>query len=308
MRQGIIIFLFAVITADLAAQQRPVQSLYMFDPLLINPAYAGAQVQLSATAIYRNQWVNLDGAPKTLTATVHSSFLKEARMGLGIIATDDQIGIRHDVGLYGVYSYKIKLSRDATLRFGLQGGFDNLKSDYTKLNIKAAADPNLQGVISRFNPNVGAGIMLQTKSFNMGLSVPQLIENRTFSGEGNLPYGARQQRYYYLFANYNKSIGKNLKWIPSTLLRFQEEAPLSFDINSTFVFYNTVGLGVSYRNVNGFVGLFELQLNENFHVGYAYDFTVSELNQYSNGTHEIMVNYRIKVAKLHQVMPCPSYW
>jgi type IX secretion system PorP/SprF family membrane protein len=176
------------------------------------------------------------------------------------------------------------------------------------LNIKAAADPNLQGVISRFNPNVGAGIMLQTKSFNMGLSVPQLIENRTFSGEGNLPYGARQQRYYYLFANYNKSIGKNLKWIPSTLLRFQEEAPLSFDINSTFVFYNTVGLGVSYRNVNGFVGLFELQLNENFHVGYAYDFTVSELNQYSNGTHEIMVNYRIKVAKLHQVMPCPSYW
>src|SRR3954463_1957060 len=83
-------------------QQRPVQSLYMFDPLLVNPAYAGAQVQLSATAIYRNQWVNLDGAPKTLTATLHSSFLKEARMGLGLIASDDQIGIRHDVGLYGV--------------------------------------------------------------------------------------------------------------------------------------------------------------------------------------------------------------
>jgi type IX secretion system PorP/SprF family membrane protein len=308
MRQGLLIFLFAVAALQLAAQQRPVQSLYMFDPLLINPAYAGAQVQLSGTAIYRNQWVNLDGAPKTLTATVHSSFLKEARMGLGVIATNDQIGIRHDVGLYGVYSYKIRLSRDVTLRFGIQGGFDNLKSDYTKLNLKATTDPNLQGVIGRFNPNVGAGIMLQTKSFNAGFSVPQLIENRTFAAEGNLPFGARQQRYYYLFANYNKSIGKNLKWIPSTLVRLQEQAPLSFDINSTFVFYKTVGLGVSYRLVEGFVGLFELQLNENFHVGYAYDFTVSDLNQYSNGTHEIMVNYRIKVAKLHQVMPCPSYW
>ena len=76
------------------AQQRPVQSLYMFDPLLINPGYAGQQVQLSATTIYRNQWVNLDGAPKTLTATVHSGFYKQ-RMGLGIILTNDQIGINH---------------------------------------------------------------------------------------------------------------------------------------------------------------------------------------------------------------------
>jgi type IX secretion system PorP/SprF family membrane protein len=308
MRQGLITFLFVLAFGELAAQQRPVQSLYMFDPLLVNPAYAGAQVQLSATAIYRNQWVNLDGAPKTLTATVHSSFLKDARMGLGLIASDDQIGIRHDVGLYGVYSYKIKLNRDVSLTFGIQGGFNNLKSDYTKLNLKASSDPNLQGIIGRFNPNVGAGIMLKAKSFNAGFSVPELIENKTFSAENSLPFGVRQQRYYYLFANYSRELGKNLKWIPSTLVRFQEEAPLSFDINSTFVLYNTVGLGASYRLSEGFVGLFELQLNENFHVGYAYDFTVSQLNQYSNGTHEIMINYRIKVAKLHQVMPCPSYW
>jgi type IX secretion system PorP/SprF family membrane protein len=308
MRPGRLIFLLVLATTGLFAQQRPVQSLYMFDPLLINPAYAGAQVQLSATAIYRNQWVNLDGAPRTFTATVHSSFLKDARMGLGIIASNDQIGIRHDVGVYGVYSYKIKLSDEASLTFGLQGGFNNLKSDYTKLNIKAATDPNLQGVIGILTPNVGAGIMLKAKTFNVGFSVPQLMESKTFAKEGNLPFGTRQQRYYYLFANYNKSIGKNLKWIPSTLIRFQEQAPLSFDVNSTFVLYNTVGLGVSYRLVEGFVGLFELQLNENFHVGYAYDFTVSDLNQYSNGTHEIMVNYRIKVAKLHHVMPCPTYW
>jgi type IX secretion system PorP/SprF family membrane protein len=308
MRTIQLTFLFVLLSAASLAQQRPVQSLYMFDPLLVNPAYAGAQVQLSATAIYRNQWVNLDGAPKTLTATVHSSFLKDARMGLGLIASDDQIGIRHDVALYGAYSYKIKFNSQTTLTFGLQGGFNNLKSDYTKLTLKAQTDPNLQGVIGVFNPNVGAGVMLKAKSFNIGLSVPQIIESKTFAKEGNLPFGSRQQRYYYLFANYNKQLGKNLKWIPSTLLRFQEQAPFSFDINSTFVLYNTVGLGVSYRLVEGFVGLFELQINDNFHVGYAYDFTVSDLNQYSNGTHEIMINYRIKIAKLHHTMPCPTYW
>src|SRR5882762_10603964 len=85
------------------AQQRPIQSLYMFDPLLINPAYAGNQVQLSATAIYRNQWVNLDGAPKTFTATAHSGF-KKKKVGVGFILSNDQIGIHNDVGLYGCYS------------------------------------------------------------------------------------------------------------------------------------------------------------------------------------------------------------
>jgi len=83
---------------------------------------------------------------------------------------------------------------------------------------------------------------------------------------------------------------------------------MSFDINTTFVFYNSVGLGGSYRLGEGLVGLFELQINDNFHVGYAYDFTTSALNRFSNGSHEIMINYRIKIPKLHQGLPCPAYW
>lgn len=308
MRIATTILFVLMLCGQLTAQQRPVQSLYMFDPLLINPAYAGTQVQLSATAIYRNQWVNLEGAPKTLTATLHSSFLKSGKMGLGLIASNDRIGIRQDVGLYGVYSYKVELMTGMTLTFGLQGGFNSLKSNYNLLNLKSATDPNLQGVIGLFNPNVGAGLMLKTRKFTAGFSVPQLMERGSFGTDDALPFGTRQQRYYYLTGGYMKSFGKNLKWLPTALLRFQEEAPLSFDVNSTFVLYNTVGLGVSYRLVEGIVGLFELQLNDNFHVGYAYDFTLSDLNQYSNGTHEIMVNYRIKVARLHHVMACPAYW
>src|SRR5687767_15831276 len=114
------------------AQQRPLQSLYMFDPLLINPAYAGTHVQLSGTGIYRNQWVNFDGAPKTFTGTVHSGFRK-ARVGLGIIFANDQIGVHSDNSLYGVYSYKIPLSQrknGAVLSMGLQAGFNTLRSNY----------------------------------------------------------------------------------------------------------------------------------------------------------------------------------
>src|SRR5690606_21861481 len=98
------LFTLAIVfcTLSVSAQQRPIQSLYMFDPLVINPAYAGTHVQFSATAIYRNQWVNFDGAPKTLTASVHSGF-RNARVGLGILFGKDEIGVHSDNSLYFAY-------------------------------------------------------------------------------------------------------------------------------------------------------------------------------------------------------------
>ncbi len=300
------IFFFVICSGVSMAQQRPVQSLYMFDPLLVNPAYAGTQVQLSATTIYRNQWVNLPGAPKTLTATAHSGFLK-SKMGLGFIVANDQIGIHNELSFYGVYSYKIKVSRIGTLSFGLQGGFNNIRSDYTKLNLKNLNDPNLSGALTKFNPNIGAGAFYHQKEFYFGFSVPQIINNSVFDLEGNGSL-SRQLRYYYVQTGLSKNLSHNVKLIPSALVRLQEEAPVSFDVNATVVFQESVGLGVSYRLNDGIVGLFELQINDNFHVGYAYDFTTSELNQFSNGSHEIMINYRVKISRLHQGLPCPSYW
>lgn len=287
------------------AQQRPIQSLYMFDPLVINPAYAGAQVQLSATAIYRNQWVNLDGAPRTFTTTMHSGFLK-SRMGLGLILASDQIGIHDDVSVYGVYSYKIKLSREVSLSMGLQGGFNYLVTDYNKLNLKNIGDPNLSGVISKYNPNVGAGLFLRAPKYYVGFSVPYLINNKVVDISTNTE--ASQHRYYYLQAGTSRAISQNVAFMPSVLVRIQESAPLSMDINGTFVFYKAVGLGVSYRTNEGIVGLFELQINDKFHVGYAYDFTVSDLNKVSIGSHELMLNYRIRISKIHKGLECPAYW
>ena len=98
------------------------------------------------------------------------------------------------------------------------------------------------------------------------------------------------------------------KLAPSTLIRYQDDAPLSFDVNAFMVFYDAVGVGLSYRNDDSVIPMFELQINQNFHVGYAYDITTSALNQYSNGSHEIMINYRVKFAKIHKGLECPSYW
>ncbi len=300
--------LMAVGALTAKAQQRPIQSLYMFDPLLVNPAYAGNQVQLSATAIYRNQWVNLEGAPETFTASIHSGF-KKSRVGLGVLISKDVIGIHDDTGLYGIYSYKLPISkrRKSVLSFGIQGGFNTITSDYNKLTLKSQADPNLSGVDRKFNPNVGVGIYYRDGNFFGGVSVPYLLDNKVV-GMTDVNSLAKQRRYYYLFGGFTAKLSNNVKLIPTTLIRIQEQAPLSLDLNTLVVLYDVVGLGVSYRLGDAVVGLFELQINDNFHVGYAYDFTLSQLNQFSNGSHELMINYRIKIARFHKGLECPTYW
>ncbi len=308
MRFRLYIFCFFVCLAhSLFAQQRPIQSLYMFDPLLINPAFAGTQVQLSATATYRNQWVNFEGAPKTFTHTAHSGFRKN-RVGVGYILTNDQIGIHDDIGFYGVYSYKLPLSKKATLSFGLQGGFNNLRSNYNLLNLKNQGDGSLSGVNSSFTPNFGAGLYYRQSKFFVGLSVPYILSNVIVGLDQSSATRVAQKRYYYLNGGANLKVSNKVKFYPSTLIRYQDDAPLSFDVNAFLVFYDAVGVGLSYRNNDAIIPMFELQINQNFHVGYAYDITTSALNQYSNGSHEIMINYRVKFAKIHKGLECPTYW
>jgi len=309
MKKYLVIILGVVVWANSYAQQRPIHSLYMFDPLLLNPAYAGTQVQLSGTAIYRNQWVNFPGAPKTFTASAHSGFRKSP-VGVGFLATNDKIGIHSENSLYLLYSYKIQLSqfdKSSSISFGLQGGFNNLKSDFTKLNPKDLADPFASVVERNMSWNFGAGVYYRKKTFYAGLSIPYIMNNKVMDLE-DLTSIAKQSRYYYLTMGYTHKVSPNLKIVPSTLIRVQETAPLSFDANLIVVIHETVGLGGSYRLGDSMVGMFELQLNENFHVGYAYDFTTSDIRLYSNGTHEIMINYRIKVSKWHKGIECPSYW
>jgi type IX secretion system PorP/SprF family membrane protein len=312
MKKYISILFLVAISWAVQAQQRPLQSLYMFDPLLVNPAYAGTQVQLSATAIYRNQWVNLDGAPKTFTSTVHSGFRKY-RVGLGLIVSNDQIGIHNDVGIYGVYSYKLPVTKKGQLSFGLQGGFNNLRSNFALLDPKSPlVDQYFNSTVTnKFSPNFGAGLFYRSNTFYAGISVPYILNNRVIGLISNDPkqslFGS-QHRYYYLMGGFTKKLSNIVKFVPSTLIKVQDNAPLTFDLNAFLVFYNAVGLGCSYRFNDSVIPMFELQLNDNFHVGYAYDMTTSALNRYSNGSHEIMINYRVKIPKLHKGLECPSYW
>jgi len=287
------------------AQQQPSTDLYMFEGLAINPAYAGTQVQLSATLIHRDQWVNFPGAPVTQYFSTHSSFMRN-KIGVGLMVSQDQIGIHTDMSVYGSFSYKI-ISKGGNLSFGIQGGANQITSDFNLLNIKDQSDVILQGKITTLNPNFGAGLYYYNADSYLGFSVPYMLNSNIIKSEGVLSE-ARRYRYYYLNGGTTVPVNNEVKFKPSALVRFQEGSPLSFDLNANFILYETVGVGISYRWDDSLISIFEVKLHESLHLGYAYEYTLSDINKFSNGSHEIMLNWRYKIPFIHKGLDCPSYF
>ena len=287
------------------AQQQPVTDLYLFEGLTINPAFAGSQVQISTSLIHRSQWVNFPGAPITDMFSAHGSFMK-TKIGVGLLITNDIIGIHNDTGIYGSFAYKIGTDF-GVLSFGLQGGVNNISSDFNLLNLKDQADQLLQGKQQVWNPNFGAGIYFTTNNSFVGVSVPYLLNSSALEVESVLSE-AKRKRYYYLYGGTTFIINKNFKLKPSTLIRFQEGAPLTFDFTLGLVAYETLKFGTTYRLNDNITFLFELELLEQLHMGYAFEYTLSDIADYSNGTHEIMLNFRFKIDRIHGGLLCPTFY
>lgn len=125
----------------------------------------------------------------------------------------------------------------------------------------------------------------------------------------NIASDAREFRNYYLYMGTTLALGPYVKLKPSTLLRAQEGQPLSVDINAQFVIHDRISFGASYRSVDAIVFLFEFEMSRSLHVGYSYDYITSDLNQFSNGTHGVMLNYRFKIEPVQKAgLDCPAYW
>lgn len=289
-------------------QLRPLTSTYAFNGLLTNPAYAGSLNVLSVTAVHREQWINVEGAPVFQAFTAHSSF-NSNQIGVGLQATRDQIGINENVSVYGSYAYKIKMSI-GILALGLQGGFDNRRADFDMISVFDADDNLLTGTVNRFTPNFGTGVYFANPYMYVGVAIPYLIENRSFVLEEDLGLASdsRESRYYYGTGGVIFPIADGVKLSPSFLLRMQESNRIAYDITGMVIFDNVAYAGISVRNSRDITFLAQLILNDNLRVGYAYDATTSQISQATTGSHEILVNYRIKLRNYRKEPGCPVYF
>lgn len=300
-----VIAILLIVTSCLS-QQQAIFTQYMFNATAINPAVVGSHETLSLTALAREQWVGIDGAPSTQTLALHAP-LGQDRIAAGLLFMRDKIGVSSQNAVFIAGAYRILFPK-STLSMGLQIGFSDYKSDLIALNPNNnVPDPSIfTNAANSFLPNIGTGFYYYTDRFYAGISSPLLLNNFVEKNFGDIdPNNSRPdlERHYFVTIGYVFDLSPDLKLKPSMLFKVVEGAPVEFDFNANFLIDEVFWVGVSYRSFDSISALLEFQISDAMRFGYAYDFTVSDLGQFNTGSHELMINYRFSFSKDRIITP-----
>lgn len=299
----ILVILTILITTQGFAQQDPQYSLYMFNPLGVNPGYAGSREVLSAVLVHRSQWVGLKGAPETQVLSLNTP-LKNKKMGVGLQIVNDKIGPRTTQHLSASYAYRLKLGR-GKLAFGLRAGLINYNYDWNKIEYKDEEDAIPTTAPESFmKPNFDFGIYYNTKTFYMGVAIDHLnrAQYSLLSASDTVTSVAKQS------ANFTGTIGKafilndNLVLKTSLLMR-AANASGNIDINGSLLIKNKVLFGLTLRSSQAFVLMTEFNITKNLRLGAGYDFDGTEVAKTTSGSFEIFLGYDVGIFKSKMVSP-----
>lgn len=281
---------------NVQAQQTPMYTNYMYNTLVVNPAYAGSRDALTITALHRSQWVDFKGAPTTQTITAHAP-LRKKNIGLGVSLLHDKIGPSNNTSIAGYYSFIMKLNETSKLALGLSAGVNFYQATLNTLLLDQQSDPAfLTNIKNHITPNFGFGAYYSREQFYAGISVPYILQNTNadinqFGGDITIE---KEQRHYFLIMGALFPLSNNVSFKPTTLLKVTAAAPIELDITASFILMRKLLVGVMYRTGDAFGGLAGYDITEQFHFGYSYDWSFGlQTNKYHQGSHELILRYDI---------------
>lgn len=286
------------------SQQDPVFTQYLNNMLTIQPAYAGISGALNITTISRAQWVGFDGAPNTNSVTINGP-IRRFNVGIGLSIVNDKWGPIRQNGFYVDYAYRIMLTQDQFLSFGLKGGFNIYKAYLTDLKIIDPNDPVYASDVNfKFLPNMGIGIMWHSDRFFLGVSAPKILKNRIQSDNAENVNVYREVLHFYGMGGYVFFLSDILKFKPTVLYRWAERTPSFIDLSGNFLLYDRVWIGATYRLKNSYGLIFQFNVNNQLKFGYSYDLTTFHPTQVNSGTHEFLISYDfVNSRRSRQVAP-----
>lgn len=304
MRKYLLIMFMLVSSIRTFAQQDEQMSLYMYNPLYFNPAYAGSRDAISTLAMARFQWVNFKGTPTSQWFSVHSPILHKA-IGVGGHMINDQIGSRSRTSAFADVSSSIQLNKKKDrLAAGMTFGFDAMGYDFTNSIVNDPNDPYFGKSYSVTKPNLGAGLYYYGAKHYVGISVPRLFQSKITDVNNVLK--TIVSRHFYISAGYVFDLNSVFKLKPSTLIKYTPHAPITFDMNVSLLMYEKIWAGMMYR-FNEAMGVNVVyNIKQTFHIGYVYDFPINGLRTYQSGSHEILLQYDIQPKK--SVFNSPRYF
>ncbi|MEX0272779.1 MAG: type IX secretion system membrane protein PorP/SprF [Flavobacteriaceae bacterium] len=292
------------------AQQDAQYTQYMYNTMSVNPGYAGSRGQFSAAALYRAQWVGLDGAPETFTVNLHSP-IRNSRVGYGISLVNDNIGdgVVQETSLDALVSYTIDVSLEGKLSFGLKASGNFFSLDYMGLRNFDVEPVSTDNIENEFSPNFGLGLYYHTKKFYAGISAPNLLETEHFDNSQRdanaIEFVSKERINFYLITGYVFDLNGNLKFKPAVLSKVVSGAPLQLDISANFMFNDKFTLGAAYRWDAAVSAMAGFYITDQFMLGLAYDREVTELGgtQFNDGSFELFARFDLIKSYKNLVSP-----
>jgi type IX secretion system PorP/SprF family membrane protein len=287
-----------------SAQQEPQYTQYMYNPSVINPAYAGSLGYGSLFSLYRTQWIGLEGAPKTLNLSYHQP-LENTNLGVGGNIVHDEIGPSTTTNFSVDVSYTINFENESRLAFGIKAGGELLNIDYTKLNHYNPSDVSFRNNInSQFSPNIGAGLFYYNANSYLGLSVPMLLQTKRYD---EFAYSdANRRQHFYLMGGKVFDLSYNVKFKPAFVAKMVAGAPLQVDLTGNFLINEKFTVGVAYRWSAALSALVGFKVNDRIAIGYGYDRETTRLSNFNSGSHEIFLQFDL--FKINQQVETPRFF
>jgi len=288
--------LLVLCTVQAYAQQDPQFSQYMFNPLSINPGYAGSRGVMNGALVYRQQWVSFPGAPNTQVFAINTP-MRKGKVGMGMEVLRDQIGPKTSVGAYLSYAYRIPLGK-GKLAFGLGAGLLNYRVNWDEITYKDQSDPysQLSGE-SKMLPDFKFGMYFNNKKFYAGFSATHL--NRAQYGHfisDSLVSTASLQPHSFFTIGRAFSVSPTITFSPSLMARYVVGTQIaSVDLNLNFRYKEVLWFGASFRSEKSIIVLAQYNISEKFKVGYSYDVPFGKLRNYQSGSHEIMLGFDLNL-------------
>lgn len=295
------------------AQQDAQYTQYMFNTMSVNPAYAGSRGQLSIAALYRSQWVGLDGSPTSQTLNIHSP-IRNSKLGYGFSIVNDEIGngTVQETFLDGVISYTLDVSALGKLSFGLKAGGNFLNLDFNKLRNFDEEPVSGDNIENKFSPNFGLGVYYHTDKFYLGLSAPNLLETDHFDNSKrestSVSFLSEERINFYAITGYVFDLSNEFKFKPALLTKVVAGAPLQLDISANFMFNDQFTFGGAYRWDAAVSALAGFQISDQFMIGLAYDKETTALGstRFNDGSFEIFLRYEL--VKSFQRLVSPRFF
>ena len=327
MRKRLLWALLSLLCIKGVAQQQPHYTQYVMNQYIINPAITGIENYTDIKFSHRHQWVGFEGAPVTSYFTAHKSFggsnmkgnatgfsveeggnargknywdqytAADAHHGVGIQVVNDKMGPLSNLSAALTYAYHIGLTDQTSISAGFGLGINQMMLDADKLNfglIKVDNSVYTSGELRKIRPNLSAGVYLYSAKYFLGVSAQQVVPQRVEYANDSVKLKEDNiLPHMFMTAGYRMLVGDDFNFIPSVMVKYMKPVPTQIEFNAKLQYRDMAWIGASYRSTDAFAGMLGFNLSNKVMMGYSYDYSTSNLNNFSRGSHEFLLGFII---------------